>query len=704
MNRYNAPARRILRILVFALLMQPVILVAQKSKVADNVDLVFHNTANMLQHIHYAPKTLDDKFSSQIFNSYLEQLDPGKRIFLQQDIREFKKFESQLDDELRGKAVNFYKVVNTTFRQRLEESEKLVNELLKEPFQFNRAETYNSNMEKEPWSSSAEEQKNRWRNYLKYQVLVQYDDQLELQAKDSTAAKSVETPEKKARDVVARIEKRYIDNLRKLTTEEESFNTYINSVINLYDPHSNYFLPVDRREFQENMSGIYYGIGALLQEQQGKVSIGELMLGGPAAKSNQVEKGDVIVRVGQQGQKPVEVAGLGMQDVIKLIRGAKGTIVTITFRKQDGSLKDVPLQREALQLEDTFVKSAVIEDKQRIGYISFPRFYTDFGDDNGRSSAKDMAKELERLKNENVQAVIIDIRNNGGGSLGEVINMVGLFIKGGPVVQVKSPTGKPYVANTNGNETVYDGPVIVLVNEMSASASEIFAAAIQDYKRGIVVGSSSTYGKGSVQRSFGIANNRQLTSQSTELGTINITLQKYYRVTGEATQLKGIVPDILLPGIYEPYDILEKNNPSALAWDKIEAVPFTPVNDASAFGRLISQSQNKIQQDSTLQALSKNLGWLKNRPTKHSLQLENYRKEQEELQRRVETIRKELVNPDSLTVKNSSTIEKDLEQREQFRRDSNRAWLNSLKKDLYLAKAVQVMEDYLKLKQGSAKS
>jgi carboxyl-terminal processing protease len=704
MNIYNAPAKRVLRFFVLALLLQPLTMVAQKSKVAENVDLVFHNTANMLQHIHYAPKTLDDKFASQIFNAYLEQLDPGKRIFLAQDIKDFKKFESQLDDELRGKAVQFYKVVNNTFRQRLEESEKLVNELLKEPFQFNRAETYNSNMEKEPWAASADEQKNRWKNYLKYQVLVQYDDLLELQAKDSSAAKTAESPEKKAREVVARIEKRYIDNLRKLTTEEESFNTYINSVINLYDPHSNYFLPVDRREFQENMSGVYYGIGALLQEQQGKVSIGELMLGGPAAKSGQVEKGDVIVRVGQQGQKPVEVAGMGMQDVIKLIRGSKGTVVTITFRKQDGSLKDVAMAREALQLEDTFVKSAIIEDKQRIGYISFPRFYTDFGDDNGRSSAKDMAKELERLKSENVQSVIIDIRNNGGGSLGEVINMVGLFIKGGPVVQVKSPSGKPYVANTNSNETVWDGPVIVLVNEMSASASEIFAAAIQDYKRGIVVGSSSTYGKGSVQRSFGIANNRQLTSQSTELGTINITLQKYYRITGEATQLKGIVPDILLPGIYEPYDILEKNNPSALAWDKIEAVPYTPVNNAAAFSRLITQSQNKIQQDSTLQALSKNLSWLKNRPTKYSLQLDNYRKEQLELQRRVETIRKELVNPDSLSVKNTTSIEKDLEQREQFRRDSNRAWLSSLRKDLYLAKAVQVMEDFLKLKQGAAKS
>jgi carboxyl-terminal processing protease len=702
MIKSKVSAKRGLALVIFVLLLQPVVIFAQKSKVAENVDLVFHNTANMMQHIHYAPKTLDDKFAAQIFNTYLQTLDAGKRFFLQEDIKEFKKYEFQLDDELRGKQVQFYKVVNARFRQRLDEAEKLINELLKEPFTFNRAETYNTNMDNQPWTGSADEQRARWKNYLKYQVLVQFDDLLELQSKDSVSSKdsasSKEELEKKAREIVSRIEKRYIENLRKLTTEDESFNTYINSVINLYDPHSNYFLPVDRREFQENMSGIYYGIGALLQEQQGKVSIGELMLGGPAAKSGQVEKGDVIVRVAQEGQKPVEVAGMGMQDVIKMIRGAKGTTVTITFRKQDGKLKDVAMQREALQLEDTFVKSAIIEDHGRIGYISFPRFYTDFGDDNGRSSAKDMAAELEKLKAENVHSVIIDIRNNGGGSLGEVINMVGLFIKSGPVVQVKSPTGKPYVANTNTGETFFDGPVIVLVNEMSASASEIFAAAIQDYKRGIIVGSSSTYGKGSVQRSFGIANNRQLTSQSTELGTINITLQKYYRITGEATQLKGIVPDILLPGIYEPYDIQEKNNPTALAWDKIDPVPFTPVNDGSVFGRVIAQSQSRIQQDTVLQALRKNLNWLKNRPTKFSLQLDAYRKEQEQLQNKVETIRRELINPDSLNIRNTADVEKDLQEREQFRRDSNKAWLNSLKKDLYLAKAVQVMEDYLRIR------
>ena len=671
---------------------------AQKSKVKENIDLVFHNTAEMLQHIHFAPKQLDDDFSGKIFNSYLLQLDPGKRFFTKPDIDRFKKYESGLDDEMRGKEVQFYKVVNKVFQQRLKESETLIEGLLKKPYKFNQPGTYSTNTENLSWTSSDNELKSRWDNYLKYQVLVHYEDMLALREQDSAAEKDDAALEQKARETVLRIQKRHFENLQKLTSEEEAFNTYINSIINLYDPHSNYFLPVDRREFQESMSGVYYGIGALLQEQQGKVSINELMIGGPAWKSGLVEKGDVIMKVSQRGEKPVDCAGMSMSDVIKMIRGQKETFVIITFRKSDGSLKEVMLKREPLQLEETFVKSAIIEDSVRIGYISFPRFYTDFGDANGRSCAKDMADELEKLKNENVQAVIIDIRNNGGGSLGEVINMVGLFIDDGPVVQVKSPDGKPYVATVRGNKMVYDGPLIVMVNEMSASASEIFAAAIQDYQRGIIIGSASTYGKGSVQRSFGIANKPSTVSNSTDLGTINITLQKYYRITGEATQLKGITPDILLPGIYEPYKIQEKSNPSALAWDKIEPVPFNTFNDQHEFTKVIKRAELRYSEDTTLNSLRKNLDWLANRSEQHSLQLSAYQKEQKTLQEKIAHIRSELVTDSMMQIINPADVDKQLKEREQFRIESNKAWLNSLKKDLYLSRAVSVMKDYLVLK------
>ena len=684
----------------FLLIFQLPVSFAQKSKVTENVDLVFHNTAEMLQQIHYAPKTLDDQFSGKIFNAYLQQLDGGKRFFLKDDISQFKKYESQLDDEMKGRIVQFYKVVNTLFKQRLKESEIIVDNILKQPFTFTQNETYNAKTDKLNYCKTSEELQERWRNYLKYQVLAQYEDQLDIRVKDTASKQSEAQMEEKARQTILRIEKRNIDNLLKLTTDEEAFNTYVNSIVNLYDPHSSYFLPVDRREFQESLSGVYYGIGALLLDMQGKIGIGELMIGGPAWKSGQVEKNDVIVKVAQDGGKPVEIAGLAMTEVIKLTRGQKGTSVTITFRKQDGSLKDVTLKREALQLEDTFVKSAIIEDSVKLGYISFPKFYTDFGDDNGRSCARDMARELQRLQIENVKGIIIDIRDNGGGSLGEVINMIGLFIKEGPVVQVKGPVGEPYVSRVKSKEALYDGPLVVLVNEMSASAAEIFAAAIQDYHRGIIIGSSSTYGKGSVQRPFGVGENRLSNAVNTDLGTMHITLQKYYRITGEATQLKGVEPDIKLPGIYEPYKIQEKDNPTAMAWDKISAVPFASWDEAGVLPKVVSLSGNRMKDDTTLLRLSKNLHWLQNRSGIHALELDKYKKEEKELQSKVSAIRKELVSAKPMSVKNTTDMEESLKEKEQFKNDSNKAWLNSLKKDLFLSEAVYVLYDYLRVKMG----
>lgn len=673
---------------------------AQKGKVTDNIDLVLHNTVGMLQQIHYAPQKIDDDFSTRVFAAYFEQLDPGKRFFLQSDLAQFKKYNTQLDDEMRGKAVQFYKAVNVTFKQRLTETETLVAELLKHPFNFTQDEVFNDDTKSLSFCKSTNEWQARWKNYLKYQVLANYEDQLEFRNRD-TASKATDAQlEEKSRQLIAKIEKRNIDNLLKLTSDEEAFNTYMNTVINLYDPHSGYFLPVDRREFQEGLSGIYYGIGALLLEQGGKVSIAELMIGGPAWKSGQVEKGDVLVKVAQQGEKAVDVAGFAMSEIIKLTRGQKGTIVTITFRKNDGSLKDITLKREALQLEDTFVKGAVIGDSAKIGYISFPKFYTKFGDANGRSCAEDMARELEKLKSENVKGVIIDIRNNTGGSLGEVINMVGLFIKEGPVVQVKSAVGAPYISQVKSNEVIYDGPLIVLVNEMSASASEIFAAAIQDYRRGIIMGASSTYGKGSVQRAFGIGDNKIPNLENVDLGTLHITLQKYYRVTGGATQLKGIQPDIQLPGIYEPYKMQEKNNPTALAWDTIPPASFLASMNDMALSSVIDKSIGRIEKDTTFASLRKNLLWLENRSSHHSLQIQKYKQEEKELQTKVAQIRKQLVTTDSLTVKNTADMDADLKEKEQFRIDSNRSWLNSLKKDLFLSEAVFVLGDYIRVRRA----
>lgn len=670
---------------------------AQKEKVEQNEDIVFHNTTRILQAVHFSPKPWTDSFSAKIFTSYLDELDPAKRFLLQADVQELQPYQFRLDDELKGTNLQFYKQVKDLYLQRLKESAIVLEEILKQPFNFTGNDQYIL-PKTLPYAASAAERKDRWQNYLKYQVLNQYEEMLQQRLKDSTMDKDDAKLEAKARANVLRTEKRVIDNLIKLAGEE-SFNLYVNNIINLYDPHSAYQLPLDRREFRESLSGVYYGIGALLQEQTGKVSIRELMIGGPAWKSKEVESGDQIVKVKQEGaDSTVNVEGLGMSEVVKLTRGSKGTFVTITFRKADGTLKEVTLKRDALQLDETFVKSAVLGDGDtKIGYIFVPKFYTSFGDANGRSCAADMAKEIANLKNENVKGIVVDIRNNGGGSLGEVINMVGLFVKDGPVVQVKSSRSRPEVNGVKNTNVAWDGPLMVLVNELSASASEIFAGAIQDYKRGVIIGSRSTFGKGTVQRDLSVPLDLQnYPDTANDLGTLHVTFQKYYRITGEATQLKGVQSDIIIPGLYEPYKMQEKDHNSALAWDKIEAAAFTKYEKAAVVDKIISEGNAKLSSDTSIAALKKHLDWVGDRNENYSLNLKQFTAQKKELRDHMAQVRTRINSPQKMTVQNIAPIEAGLKSIEQYRQDSNKAWLNSLKNDLYLYKTVDIMKEYIK--------
>jgi carboxyl-terminal processing protease len=467
------------------------------------------------------------------------------------------------------------------------------------------------------------------------------------------------------------------------------------------DPHSGYFLPVDRREFQESLSGIYYGIGAVLQEGEGKVRISELMIGGPVWRSGQVDKGDVIVAVGEEKQKPQTTEGMSMSEVIKLIRGKKGTIVSVTFRKVDGSLKTLSIARDALQLEDTFVKSAVIDDSVKLGYIYLPKFYTSFGDPNGRSCAYDVARELIKLKLENVKGIVIDIRDNGGGSLGEVIRMVGFFMKTGPVVQVKARDSKAEADGVNNKTILYDGPLVVLVNEFSASASEIFAAAMQDYKRGIIVGSPSTYGKGTVQRGFSVPG-KDPKAKDIDLGTLHLTIQKYYRVSGGATQIRGVSPDIVLPGFNQLSHAQEKYNPGALAWDTIGQAIYTPAADTNYISILKTRSDARIKTDQNYNSLSNNIDWLEKTGDVYSLDLRKFREERKKITDAIREVRKSSELKTEMKVHNTKEDADAIAAKEEFRQENNRYWINSLKKDLYLGEAVSVLKDLLHTVNGYA--
>ena len=401
---------------------------------------------------------------------------------------------------------------------------------------------------------------------MKFLVLERYADLREQReknkGKEGYVAKTDADLEKEARERVQKIMDRSYDRLKRKFDDEDSFNAYVNTITETMDPHTTFFPPVEKRYFDEQMSGRFFGIGASLREEDGNIKIATLLTGSPAWKSGEITAGDFIIKVAQGKEEPVDITGFIVEDAVKLIRGKKGTEVRLQIRKSDGVIKTVTLVRDEIVQDETFAKSAVINTpKGKIGFIYLPEFYADFDNPKGARCSDDVRKEVIRLKEQKVDGIIIDLRNNGGGSLYDVVQMVGFFIEDGPIVQVKDRDGKPQVYRDRDKTVLYDGPLGVMVNEFSASASEIFAAAIQDYNRGIIIGSTTTYGKGTVQRNIGLDKTLGILEPNSELGTIKLTLQKFYRINGGSTQLRGVSSDIALPDVLEYSPLREKNNP-----------------------------------------------------------------------------------------------------------------------------------------------
>ncbi|HYJ64753.1 MAG TPA: carboxy terminal-processing peptidase, partial [Parafilimonas sp.] len=503
-----------------------------------------------------------------------------------------------------------------------------------------------------------------------------------------------------AREKVQSILDRSFNRQKLIFTPQEQFNDFVNVITDLMDPHTEYLPPVENRGFEEELSGRFYGIGAQLKDDDGAIKIASLITGMPAWKSNQIQPNDEIIKVAQGADQPVDVRGYAVTDVVKLIRGSKGTEVRLTLRKADGSTQVVSLIRDEIVQDEQFARSSVItEGDKKIGYIFLPEFYVDFERPDGNRCSQDVANEIIKLKKENVQGIILDLRNNGGGSLPEVVNMVGLFIKSGPVVQVKDRNGKPAILSDNDTSVLYSGPLAVMVNEFSASASEIFAAAIQDYKRGIIVG-SDTYGKGTVQRTLPLGKPLDLFSGQTEYGTLKLTFEKFYRINGGSTQLKGVTPDINFPDEYDYLKLRERDNPSALGWDKLEKADYSTFNSGINWSAVEEKAQNSIKSDSAFNILIKNSQWLNDNVDKeYSLNLENYQKEQN-------IIKKTVKQDDSLArLKTPMNIEPVTEDRDKYYNNSDSAkgnrylqWLKNTQKDIYIKETVAVVDDMVNSK------
>jgi carboxyl-terminal processing protease len=654
----------------------------------------------MLAEAHYSPQSINDAFSKKVFKKYVNDLDPEKNIFLLSDLSGLRKHETRIDDELKGAPVEFFLDAGNNFNTRIEEAASIYNEILLKPFDFTIDEEVELDGDKLDYPASETERKDRWRKKLKYLALERYIDLIDTReknkGKEGFVVKTDEQLEKEAREKVKRLMDRTFDRFRYKFNDDDKFSVFVNAITSTMDPHTEFFPPVDKRYFDEEMSGRFFGIGASLQYDEGNIKVSSVLTGSPAWKSGEIQPGDIIVKVAQGNEEPVDLTGFVVTDAVKIIRGKKGTEVRLTIKKQDGTLKMVSLIRDEIVQDETFARSAIVKNgNAKIGYIFLPEFYADFDRPNGNRSYVDVAKEVTKLKEEKVDGIIIDLRNNGGGSLYDVVQMAGLFIDEGPIVQVKDRDNKPTVLKDKDRNVLYSGPLAVMVNEFSASASEIFAAAIQDYNRGVVIGSTSTYGKGTVQRNIGLDTESGFSMTNADLGTVKLTLQKFYRINGGSTQLKGVNSDIVLPDNLEHLKVREKDDEDALPWDEINKASYTTWKPGYDIKTIQLLSQQRLENDNTFQLIKENAEWLSKQNDKHySLQIDKYREEQKSIRNTIKQLESLLKLKGELDVaplpKEINRWAEDKNKQERFAQ-----WIKDRRTDIYLDQAVKVVNDMI---------
>lgn len=561
--------------------------------------------AYILDNNHYRKILLNDSLSSVILDEYITTLDNNKSYFTKDDLKAFEKYRFMIDDLTRAEDVSAAFVVYNAFKKRFDERMAYVlNTLVKENFDYSTDEYYETDRDKEPWPASQSELNDIWRKVIKSQALS-----LKLAGKK---------PEEITKTLTERYE-RLVKSYSRDINSQDVFSMYMNTITEAYDPHTNYFSPAAADRFKQSMSLSLEGIGARLQTDNDYTKVVEVIPGGPADKSKAVNVNDRIVAVGQgEDGEMVDVVGWRIDDVVKLIKGPKGTKVKLKILPSEtgvvGPGRELLLVRDKIKLEDQQAKKELIHYQKggknlKMGVITLPSFYMNFeeyqkGDPNYTSTTRDVQKLIKEFQSEGIDGLVIDLRNNGGGSLAEAIDLTGLFIKNGPVVQVKNSANRVEVGTDDDPGVVYNGPLVVLTNRFSASASEIFAGAIQDYHRGVVVG-ESTFGKGTVQTVIDLE--KFIQDPGNDVGQLKLTFQKFYRVTGSSTQHKGVTPDVKLPSALDPEQFGESSSKSALPWDEIRGTLYqkTPVINDRVLAGLNKNYSERLKSDPGLTKLVK---------------------------------------------------------------------------------------------------
>ncbi len=666
---------------------------------SQNETKLSQTIVEILENYHYEPQKINDNFSEKLFDLYIDRLDADKRFFLAKDIKELSKFKKDLDNQARNGSYVFFDETNNMYAVRIAQISKWNQDLLAKPFDFRLKDHFVFNEDSAEFLNSESDQKLFWSKSLKQQVLEKLARKMDIQEKalerkdTFVKVKAYDTLEAESRREVLKNQIEWFTRLKKFD-RTDLLSMYINCITEMFDPHTNYFPPADKENFDIRMSGKLEGIGAQLQEKDGFLKVAAIVPGSPSYKQGQLKAGDIILKVAQGNAEPVDVTNMKIDDAIKLIRGKKGTIVKLTVKKPDESLIIIPIVRDVVVMEDSYAKSAIIEHNGlKYGYINLPTFYVDMNDRNGRSCAKDMAIEIEKLKKDNVKGIILDLRNNGGGSLGDVVDIGGLFIDKGPMSLVKSRDAKPEVLEDEDETVLWDGALTIMVNENSASASEILAAAMQDYKRAAIIG-TPTFGKGTVQRFIDL-DDAFSTNSDEMLGSLKITIQKFYRINGTTTQLVGVTPDIIMPDRYRYLEFGEKENKYSLGSDKIQAVPYNISNNRElAIKKAIINSSKRISESvlfAEIEQLARKIE-RQNKKTRFTLNLEEYRKEMKQLETDNKKYEEMIKAIQTFTIVNVSDDDKQIGS-DEIKKKIKADWNKSFEKDIYIQEAVNVLKD-----------
>jgi len=663
---------------------------------------------------HYSHKSIDDSLSEAAFNLYIKQLDFQKRFLLQEDVEHLKKYADKIDDEINSGVIELPIEAAKIMDNRVRDVKKIVNEILDKKFDLKREETLETDPEKRNFVPNEMELYDLWRKMLKYEVANRVLAYKELEV-ENLSAKATEnnSPEKEVRPskkgekvkedplvkAIDKVRSNYNEIFDRMLSlkDQEQYDRYFDCFTRAFDPHSSYLPPTQREDFDIHMKGSLEGIGARLQEVDGVIKVVAVIPGGAAAKQGELDAEDIILKVGEGDEEPVDIVGMRIRDAVGLIRGKKGTTVRLTVKKSDGRIKVIAIVRDVVNIEETFVKHAVLQTEKgkKIGYVLIPTFYRDFSEGNhgeeGRNATEDVRSALLDLNKQNIDGLVLDLRNNGGGALIDAVDIAGLFINKGPIVQIKEDNGNIRLDEDDDPSVYYSGPMIVLVNQLSASASEILAGALQDYGRALIVGSQHTHGKGTVQAFIDLDSSLFWPNMQKykPLGALKLTIQKFYRITGQSTQAKGVIPDIILPDRMEFMKYGEKYIDYALPWDTISPTTYSPAGSFSKrLDYLRRQSEQRVKENEKFKEIAEEIEKAKERRenTIRYISLASVKKERDELKK--DEGEDLLPGHDDFDLENDQATGK-----ENTEKDSQKKWMEGVSKDPYVVESESILAD-----------